>query len=265
MTLESVDFIEAGKGPTVILLHSSVSGARQWRSLMELLAGRFRCVAPNFYGYGATAAWPGPQDQTLLDQAKLLDGLLPPDGAAFSLVGHSFGATVAMKAAARFRGRVQRLVLLEPNPTYLLKRTGRTAAYAEFLALRDLVKEKGGAGDWAAAAAAFADYWTGAGSWAAMPDDRKAKFIAALKPNPHEWDAVLNDEEADLADWAADLPRQTTLVGAADTTPALKAVLGMLRDGCPQWRFESLPEGGHMAPLTRPELVNPIVERALVR
>jgi hypothetical protein len=28
---------------------------------------------------------------------------------------------------------------------------------------------------------------------------------------------------------------------------------------CPHWSFRSITEGGHMAPLTRPELINPIV------
>jgi hypothetical protein len=31
---------------------------------------------------------------------------------------------------------------------------------------------------------------------------------------------------------------------------------------CPQWAFASM-SGGHMAPLTRPELVNPLIRRFL--
>jgi len=51
------DFIEVGQGPTVILLHSSVAGARQWRSLMDVLADRYRVIAINLIGYGKTPAW----------------------------------------------------------------------------------------------------------------------------------------------------------------------------------------------------------------
>jgi hypothetical protein len=40
---DSVDFVEAGSaGPVVVLVHSSVSGARQWRRLMDDLKDRFR-------------------------------------------------------------------------------------------------------------------------------------------------------------------------------------------------------------------------------
>jgi pimeloyl-ACP methyl ester carboxylesterase len=49
----NVDFVEAGSvGPVVMLVHSSVSGARQWRRLMEDLKDRFRVRAVNLFGYG---------------------------------------------------------------------------------------------------------------------------------------------------------------------------------------------------------------------
>ena len=38
MKIEETDFIEAGTGEKVILIHSSVAGAKQWRRLMETLA-----------------------------------------------------------------------------------------------------------------------------------------------------------------------------------------------------------------------------------
>jgi pimeloyl-ACP methyl ester carboxylesterase len=47
-----VDFLEAGSGPTVMLLHSSASGARQWRRLMDDLKSDFCVRAVNLFGYG---------------------------------------------------------------------------------------------------------------------------------------------------------------------------------------------------------------------
>ena len=56
----SVDYLEAGSsGPLVVLVHSSVSGARQWRRLMENLEGDFRVRALNLFGYGDTPPWAG--------------------------------------------------------------------------------------------------------------------------------------------------------------------------------------------------------------
>ena len=98
-----------------------------------------------------------------------------------------------------------------------------------------------------------------------MPDDRKAKFAAALMPTFYECEAVMNAAEAGLADWATDLPARTTVGSAADTVPAIREIVDLLGEACPHWAFETLAAGGHMAPLTRPDLVNPLIARALLQ
>jgi pimeloyl-ACP methyl ester carboxylesterase len=143
----TVDFIDAGSsGPFVILVHSSVAGARQWRRLMDDLQDRFRVRAVNLFGYGKTSPWQGDRSQTLEDQAGLVAAALPADANEVYLAGHSFGGSVAMKAAALLGGRVTKLVLLETNPFYLLKQAGHTEAFAEAKALRDCIKEFGAVG-----------------------------------------------------------------------------------------------------------------------
>jgi pimeloyl-ACP methyl ester carboxylesterase len=116
----NVDFLESGSaGPVVMLVHSSVSGARQWRRLMEDLKDRFRVRAVNLFGYGDTPPWPNETSQSLDDQAHLVEVALPADANEVCLVGHSFGGSVAMKVAARLGGRVSRLVLLETAERHL--------------------------------------------------------------------------------------------------------------------------------------------------
>ena len=189
-----VDFLEAGSsGPVVMLVHSSASGARQWRRLMDDLRDQFRVRAINLFGYGKTPAWPGATAQSLDDQADLVEAALPENTGEVFLVGHSFGACVAMKAAARLAGRVSRLVLLEANPFSLLAQAGRAEAFAEAIALRDCIKTFGARGEWATAAERFADYWGGAGSWQTMTLERRTAFADAIKPNYFEWDAVINE------------------------------------------------------------------------
>ena len=85
----------------VVLVHSSVSGARQWRRLMDDLKERFRVRAVNLFGYGKTPAWRSETTQTLDDQARLVEAALPANAGEVYLVGHSFGGSVAMRAAAR--------------------------------------------------------------------------------------------------------------------------------------------------------------------
>ena len=256
------DILEAGSGHRVILVHSSVAGARQWRRLMDVLEPDFHAVAVNLYGYGGTAPWQDRRAQTLRDQAELIGTLLPEDGGSVSIVGHSFGGAVAMKAAALYKDRVRRLVLIEPNPFYLLNLQGREDAYMEAIRLRGVIKACGATGNWRQAAEAFAEYWTGEGSWAAMPADRQAKFAEALKPNFHEWDAVMG-EDTPLSDWVRDLPGDTCVIISEDTVGSIRAIASLLEEAAPHWTYRRIARGGHMAALSMADEINPIVAQAL--
>lgn len=253
-----VDTIAAGKGPTVILLHSSVSGARQWRRLIADLENRYHVVAVNMMGYGATPSWKAGRPMRLDDQVDHVEAVLPPGDGSISIVGHSYGGTVAMKAAARFGARIRRLVLLEPNPFFLLKQAGRSEAFAEAMTVCGWIRTAAKTGDWSTAAVPFADYWGGPGSWQVTPPDRRESFIEALKPNFHEWDSVLA-ETMPLEVWSRSLPEATMHAMAARTVRPIVEIGHLMQGACPHWRFETYAEGGHMAPLTHPALINPIV------
>jgi pimeloyl-ACP methyl ester carboxylesterase len=263
LTIKSsdVDILEAGNGPLVVLVHSSVSGARQWRKLIETLARSHHVKAVNLFGYGRTPSWSAARCQTLADQAALIEAVVPEHATDVGLVGHSFGASVAMRAAAHLGSRVSRLVLLEPNPFYLLRDNGRMEAFGEAARLRDIVKTHGARGEWAIAAEEFADYWGGSGTWKATTPDRRATFVEALKPNFHEWDAVMN-ETTPLTAWGAQLPAKTVIVYDKNTVRPIREIVELMRDAT-TWQTTTIPRGGHMAPLSHPDLVNPIVAKFL--
>jgi pimeloyl-ACP methyl ester carboxylesterase len=259
----AVDYLDAGSsGPVVVLVHSSVSGARQWRRLMDDLKDKFRVRAVNLFGYGKTPAWTAETMQTLDDQAHLVEAAFPADAEEAYLVGHSFGGSVAMKAAAHLRGRVTKLVLLETNPFYLLAQSGHVKAFAEAMELHNFIKKFGAMEDWQIAAEKFADYWSGADTWNAMSLDRRAAFTEALKPNFYEWDAVMN-ETTPVEEWASLLPRATCLVYDSHTVSPIREIAALLRRSCPEWSYKEVPGVGHMAPLTRPDLINPLVSAFL--
>lgn len=229
---------------------------------MDTLADWYHLIAINLFGYGKTAAWTDNRPQSLADQAKLMAPFLPKNGETVSIVGHSFGGSIAMKAAALFTEHVDRLVLIEPNPFYLLRQHERSEAYQEAVTLRDVIIEKGRTKSWDIAAEIFANYWTGEGSWDAMPDNRKSKFAETLVPNFHEWDAVMN-ETTSLAEWEISLPKATTVISAADTVRSIREICTLMKENVPNWTHEQISRGGHMAVLTKPNLINPIVTNAL--
>jgi pimeloyl-ACP methyl ester carboxylesterase len=256
----SIDHTDDGQGQPVVLIHSSVSGNRQWRALIDALKERHRVLAINLFGYGETTPWPGSAPQSLYAQAQLVLALCKGLGPVH-LVGHSFGGSVAFKAASLLGPQVGRLVFLEPNPFFLLEQAGRHDAYLEARALRDHVKSYGALGEWEKVAERFAEYWLGDGSWSAMPEKRRKAFAESLLPNFFEWDAVM-DEKTKIEDWK-NLKTETLLVSDPNTRRSIREIVALLGEACPHWNFHAIPEGGHMAPLTRPEIVNPVVRRFL--
>jgi pimeloyl-ACP methyl ester carboxylesterase len=256
-----IDYTDEGQGQPVIAIHSSVSANRQWRTLTETVRDRYRVLAVNLFGYGETTPWPGTSPQSLYAQAQLILALWEELRGRVHIVGHSFGASVALKAAMLLGSQVGTLVLLEPNPFYLLKQGGRTKAFLESRALRDHVKCFGSLGDWPRVAERFADYWLGDGSWHMMPEKRRAAFSESLPPNVYEWDAVM-DEETTVRECSA-VTARTLVVSDSATRAPIREIVDIFAEACPHWSFRSIAEGGHMAPLTRPDLVNPIVREFL--
>ena len=255
----TVGRVVSGNGPLVVLVHSSASGRRQWRSLPAALEDRFTVVALDLLGYGDTPAWTEPRPQQLSDQSALIHAVAEDVGAPLALVGHSFGASVALCAAAELGDRLVGLILLEPNPFSLLREAG-APEYDEAAALRDAVKAAGDAGAWPEAAERFADYWNGPGTWQAMPAERRDAFARALRPNYHEWDAVL---AAPAARYVAAVTASTNVVSARDTVAPIAGIVAILEQLRPDWTFTRIDSGGHMVPLTRPEAVNRVVAGAL--
>ena len=255
-TLE-IDHTDDGHGEPVVLIHSSVSANRQWRALTEALKDRYRVLAVNLFGYGKTTPWPATEQQSLEAQAQLVLALCDELDGPIHLVGHSFGGSVAAKAASLLGPRVASLVLIEPNPFHLLAQNGRTEAFLEARRLRDHVKHHGARDDWPAVAERFADYWLGDGAWSTMPERRRAAFVESMPPDFHEWDAVM-EEEATIDEWRQLAARTLVLSDPATRLP-IREIVAILADACPHWTFRTLAGGGHMAPLTRPDIVNPLV------
>jgi pimeloyl-ACP methyl ester carboxylesterase len=78
-----------------------------------------------------------------------------------------------------------------------------------------------------------------------------------------EWDAVMN-ETMPVAQWGEPLPRATLLASDPHTVRPIREITALLREACPSWTYKEIPGGGHMAPLSRPDLVNPIVRSFLL-
>jgi pimeloyl-ACP methyl ester carboxylesterase len=256
-----LDVLDVGTGPTVVLLHSSASGARQWRRLVDELKDRYRVLAVNLFGYGATSPWPAARPMTLGDAAELAIAAADLAGGPVALIGHSFGAAVALETAMRLGERASALIAFEPIPFYLLKQHGPPAAADEIATVANGFRAHAAKGEMAVGAELFIDYWSGAGTFAALPDERRDGILAMGASVVHEWDAVMTPWRA-LADWGG-IAAPTHIIRAADTRAPTREIAALFATTYPHWRRHEVATGGHMAPVSRPDLVNPLLAEIL--
>jgi len=231
---------------------------------MDRLAPTFHVLAPDSYGAGKSPEWPSDQSIRLLDEVALIEPVLARAGSPVTLVGHSYGAAIALIAALADPGRVHSLVLYEPVLFALLDKEMPPPNEAD--GIRDAVATAGlalEAGNPYGAAECFIDYWMGRGAWKRTPEQRKAP-IAASVVNVRRWGHALFTEPTPLEAFRSlDVP-VLYLVGKC-STPSARGVARLLTAALPQVELVELDDVGHMGPVTHPDLVNDVIARYLER
>lgn len=109
LTAADLDVECLGSGPTVVLVHGSIVGAeRSWRKQRELAEEWTLCL-PNRPGFGDS---PELERGDFDREAPLIAELL---GDTSHLIGHSYGAVIALLAAALRPEAVRSLTVSEPG------------------------------------------------------------------------------------------------------------------------------------------------------
>jgi pimeloyl-ACP methyl ester carboxylesterase len=244
-----------GSGPAVVLLHSSGSSSRQWQPLMDNLQSRFRLHAVDLHGHGATPAWSGERPLTLEDDAALIEPLLAAAADGVHLVGHSYGGGVALKLAQLHPQRVRSVSVFEPVLFRLLfDYNARHAPAQEIIATDRAIRTWLALGFEDTAAQRFVDYWSGEGSWEAMPPARREAISARLPAIVPHFHALFNESltRAQLGRIAA----PTLVLTGARTRASTRRIGELLRLAMPQATHEMLAGMGHMGPITHGSTVN---------
>src|SRR5215208_7201794 len=126
-----------GRGPDVVLVHGALGDYRQWEPISTALARSYRVIAVSRRFH-----WPNPPPAggvpyTFEAQSADLDALLRSLGRPAHVVGHSYGAGVALLTALRHPELVRSLTLIEPPFGSLVPPT--VPGFAGELASRDSI------------------------------------------------------------------------------------------------------------------------------
>lgn len=246
---------ETGRGPAVVCLHGNASSSTQWRQLMGRLAPRHRVLAPDHWGAGRSPEWPDDREITLADEVRLMQAMLDDIEGPMVLIGHSYGAALALKVALMYPGRVRALALYEPTLFSLIQSEGASPNDAD--GIRDAVHRAGQAldrGEPMEAAREFLDYWGGPGTWQRTPAERQP-VVAAATANVRRWWHALSTEPATRSELRQlDMP-VLCLMGGASPRSA-HGVVDRLAELLPDLRLNTFDDLGHLGPLTDAERVN---------
>jgi pimeloyl-ACP methyl ester carboxylesterase len=147
-----VQYVDAGSGPGIVLLHGIAGCWQNWIQNIPRLALEHRVIALDFPGFGGS---PLPRARiSVALYARVVDELCEQLGVGrVTLAGNSLGGLVTMEVAARYPERVQRAVLVAPagvsigRPDHGLKIGLQLAAVQSRQAIRLVRRLRGGSGE----------------------------------------------------------------------------------------------------------------------
>lgn len=249
------------KGTPILMLHG-FRGNHGGLSDFARSFDTFSVVLIDLPGYGASQALDGNHDfqayAVLLEKFCTLVGLKK-----VILVGHSFGASLAMVFAAKYPKRVLKLVLIAPvtNANTFEARLGK-AYYHLALFMPDILRTR-----WLKSR--IIDYLTDMVLLKTSSSKRRQHVIAANQRNLSELnekvviDNFLSFYSTNMHILARRIGIKThIIVGEADRISPLVSI-AILKDELRNSTIEIIPKAGHLVPLEHPSLVGRRVLRFL--
>ncbi|MHB8689797.1 MAG: alpha/beta fold hydrolase [Solirubrobacteraceae bacterium] len=244
----------------VLLLHGQPGSAADWTAVTAVLHGASRPLAIDRPGWGASGT---PAGDLAANAAAALAALDEAGVEGASIVGHSFGATVAAWLAAHHPQRVKSLVLVAPaaNEAALLAIDRWLALpIAGYLTSTPLF-----AGVGATLAAMPARRLIG--GWTGLEDELLSEFGRALR-KPSVWSAFAHEQQVLVADLPA-LERRlgeitaptTILIGEHDQVVPPNSARQLAKQ-IPGAHLVTIERAGHLLPFNRPALLAELISRA---
>lgn len=229
---------------------------------MEQLSHTYQVIAPDLYGYGESPDWSLDQVLSLGDELELLKPVIDGIAGPFHLIGHSYGAAVALILANECPTRIRSLVLYEPVLFSLLfAANSHSQAAVEVGAVREDVRNLVERGMLQQAGRRFVNYWSGEGVWEGFQDWQRESVAKRMKKVVADFDAVVGHTTPLDAYRELDIP--TLLLYGTESPESTRKIAEELWNTMPKAEVRGMMGLGHMGPVTHPEQVARVIGKFL--
>jgi pimeloyl-ACP methyl ester carboxylesterase len=200
-------------------------------------------------GHGKSADWDGTSDfpgMAVAMASALLEG--PTD-----IIGHSFGAFVALRLAIERPDLVRSLTLYEPV-FFAAGADARPDLAHENRAVMQEVQRQSDAGDPEMAARVFMRVWGDGRPWADLPEEMRRGFAAriglTMAIQPH-----IVEDVAGILPYLGQIDVPVMLMDGACSPAVMKVVQDGLAERIKGAKRVTIEGAGHMGPITHPSEV----------
>lgn len=241
-----------GDGPRPALaIHCSLAHSGAWRGFGAAVGDRVTLHAFDLPCHGKSGDWDrtGVMHDTATDMARAVLDEIGAD--PIDVIGHSFGATVALRLAIEDPHRIRSLTMFEPvyfapamadDPAF-------GARYADITAAHEAAME---AGNHEAAARAFNRAWGGAGTWDSIPQTTRDYMVQRIGFVRDSGPFLIHDSAGLLAPGRFDQATMPALLIRGADSHWMAPVNAAIARRLPQSENVVLPGLGHMAPVSQP-------------
>ena len=236
----------------VLFIHCSLGSVATWTRVQAPLLSKLAMTAFDRPSHGDSAMWTGDGGAAGLHTltTTIAAGLI--DGRA-DIVGHSFGATVALRLALDLPHRVRSLTLIEPTLFTLAKGTRAWGAHVEAMSGFDAALA---AGDREAAARIFQAATSPEAPWDSLADRARDRLTRQIDRIGEERAVTEEDAPGLTAPGRLEDITQPVLLIEGSASPAIvNRVHDALAARVPQAQRVVVMGAGHMSPVTHPENV----------
>ncbi|MEM9578680.1 MAG: alpha/beta hydrolase [Pseudomonadota bacterium] len=233
----------------VLAVHCTLSHAGAWHRMARLRAEQWTITACDLPGHGES----DPLDSSANMLETAVSGLLEQLSEDVDLIGHSFGAVVALRLAQRWPERIRRLCLFEPV-LFAASALDDPGVLARHIADTEPVMAALSRGDSGTAARLFNRIWGDGRPWEEISPQTRAYITDRMHCIEAQEDVLIDDSAGMLKPASLSRVAMPVLLMTGTQSPGIvNAIAKALVTRLPLAQRIEIAGAGHMGPVTHAE------------